>query len=125
MKKAPLLNSTLAMLRTSDKPMTVLATISEDERLKQEKMRDVLLILQHLAEREEATVNIILDALYDFGSAKLINQKFRRRTLNRAMKSLAGMSKPFFRMVALRWFKKNCPQLITDWLFSQVTEFVK
>jgi hypothetical protein len=30
------------------------------------------------------------------------------------------LSKPVFRLFALRWFKKNCPHLITRWLFNQV-----
>ncbi|MBR8828370.1 MAG: hypothetical protein DSM107014_10815 [Gomphosphaeria aponina SAG 52.96 = DSM 107014] len=95
--------------------------IEQDERMEQERMHDVLLMLQHLVEREDATVKIILDCLYDVGSVNLINDKFRSPSLNGIMKSIAKMSKPVFRMVALRWFKKNCPQLIADWLHSKVS----
>lgn len=116
---------TSVMLTPAKKPVKVQRLIDEErireERMEQERMQDVLLLLGHLAEREEATVKIILDCLYDVGSANLINQKFRYRPLNRLMKSIAGMSKPVFRVFALRWFKRNCPKLITDWLHSKVT----
>jgi hypothetical protein len=91
-----------------------------EERQEEERMRDVLLLLSNLFQREEVTIKLILDCLYDVGSVNLINQKFRFRLLNRLMKSIARMSKPVFRIFAVRWFHKNCPQLITDWLHSQV-----
>ncbi|QKQ76269.1 hypothetical protein [Nostoc sp. TCL240-02] len=86
-----------------------------------ERMHDVLLLLQNLINSEEATIKLILDCLYDVGSVNLINQKLRVKPLNRVMKLIARMSKPVFRTLALNWFKKNCPQLITDWLHSKVT----
>ncbi|MFN6485685.1 hypothetical protein [Nostoc sp. DedQUE02] len=85
-----------------------------------ERMHDVLLLLQNLINSEEATVKLILDCLYDVGSVNLINQKLRLKPLNRVMKLIARMSKPVFRVIALNWFKKNCPQLITNWLHTQV-----
>ncbi|MBD2560265.1 MULTISPECIES: hypothetical protein [Nostoc] len=86
-----------------------------------ERMHDVLLLLQNLINSEEATVKLILDCLYDVGSVNLINQKLRLKPVNRVMKLIARMSKPVFRTLALNWFKKNCPQLITNWLHLQVT----
>ena len=83
-------------------------------------MHDVLLLLEHLVRNEETTVKLILDCLYDVGSVNLINQKLRSRTLNGLMKWIAKLSKPVFRIVALRWFKKNCPHLLTNWLYSKV-----
>ena len=85
-----------------------------------ERMHDVLLLLQNLINSEEATVKLILDCLY-VGSVNLINQKLRLKPLNRVMKLIARMSKPIFKTLALSWFKKNCPQLITNWLHTQVT----
>ncbi|NEP55747.1 MAG: hypothetical protein F6K31_01770 [Symploca sp. SIO2G7] len=93
----------------------------EEERREQERVKNILLLLEHLVEREEATVKIILDCLYDIGYVNLINKKFSPRLLNKIMKFIAKLSKPAFRIVALYWFKKNCPQLITDWLYEQVT----
>nr|WP_243147172.1 hypothetical protein [Scytonema sp. UIC 10036] len=84
-------------------------------------MHDVLLLLNHLAKNEEATVKLILDALYDVVSVNLINKKLRNRSLNSVAKSVARMSKPVFKIFALRWFQKNCPQLIAEWLYLQAT----
>ncbi|MBG1272083.1 hypothetical protein [Nostoc sp. WHI] len=85
-----------------------------------ERLHDIQLLLQNLFNSEEATVKLILDCLYDIGSVNLINQKLRSQPFNRVMKLIARMSKPVFRVFALNWFKKNCPQLITNWLHSQV-----
>ncbi|MBN3921775.1 hypothetical protein [Nostoc sp. NMS4] len=105
---------------------TVNPSVSPPENLAEkymeaERMRDVLLLLQNLINSEEATVKLILDCLYDVGSVNLINQKLRLKPLNRVMKLIARMSKPVFRTLALNWFKKNCPQLITNWLHTQVS----
>ncbi|MEH2024256.1 hypothetical protein [Nostoc sp.] len=105
---------------------TVNPSVSPPENLAEkymeaERMHDVLLLLQNLINSEEATVKLILDCLYDVGSVNLINQKLRLKPLNRVMKLIARMSKPVFKTLALNWFKKNCPQLITNWLHTQVS----
>ncbi|UBF29277.1 hypothetical protein K9N68_16440 [Kovacikia minuta CCNUW1] len=84
-------------------------------------MHDVMLLIQHLSEQEETTIKMILDCLYDVGSVNLINQKFQNRPLNQLLKAIAWMPKPVFRVFALRWFKKNCPRIITNWLHSKVS----
>ena len=85
-----------------------------------DRMRDVLLMLEGLVNREEPTAKIILDCLYDVGSVHLINQKTPCRHLTGMMKLIARLSKPAFRFFALRWFKRTCPKLIAEWLHSQV-----
>jgi hypothetical protein len=109
----------MTMLTSSNKPVQNL-TNAEEERMKTERMRDVLILLEHLAEREEVTVKMILDGLYDIGAVNWVNNNCGVQSLQRPLKSVARMSKPAFRMLALRWFKKNCPQLIANWLRSQV-----
>lgn len=93
----------------------------EEERIEQERVGDILLLLENLFEREEATTKVILGCLYDIGSVNLINKKVPFQSLRGMLKSIARMSKPAFKIVALYWFKKNCPKLIADWLHSQVT----
>jgi hypothetical protein len=83
-------------------------------------MQDVFLLLDNLSRREEATISAILDCLYDVGSARLINRRVNVKALRGPLKKIARLSKPVFRLFALRWFKKNCPHLITRWLFNQV-----
>ncbi|HLO86871.1 MAG TPA: hypothetical protein VK203_17975 [Nostocaceae cyanobacterium] len=95
------------------------------EQQQEEKlMNDVLLLLTNLFEREEVTVKIVLGCLYDVGATNLVNQKLRYGIMNAILKKTAKMSKPVFKMIAWQWFKMNCPQLITDWLRSQV-QFAK
>ncbi len=94
--------------------------LSEVERLEAEQKKNVLLLLENLVEREGATVKMILDCLYDVGSVKFIEQKFRLRPVNKMMRLIARLSKPGFRAIAFYWFKRNCPVLITNWLLSKV-----
>jgi hypothetical protein len=111
------------MLTTQKPTVTVQklpTNFSEEERLKQERLRDVRLILENLFEREETTVKMILDCIYDIGSVNLVNKKFPSQPLNPLMKSLARTSKPVFKIIALRWFKRNCPELLTNWLYNKV-----
>ncbi|MBF2008245.1 MAG: hypothetical protein IGS49_23070 [Chlorogloeopsis fritschii C42_A2020_084] len=92
-----------------------------ENKKEEELMYEVLLMIENLAYREEATVKLIFDRLYDIGSINLINQKFRSRAVKRVLKWIARMSKPAFRIFAWRWFRKNCPILITNWLYQQVS----
>lgn len=91
-----------------------------DSQAELERMQDVFILLDNLAKREEATVKAILDCLYEVGSTRLINQRVHVRALRGPLKGIARFTKPVFRLFALRWFKKNCPRLITKWLFNQV-----
>ena len=95
--------------------------ISPEELKKKERMRDVTLLLQQLVEREEVTLKLIIDCLYDVGSINLANQKLENKPLNKIMKAIAGMLKPAFRKIALIWLKKNLPILLTDWLEGKVS----
>ncbi|MDH6062077.1 hypothetical protein NWP17_16825 [Chrysosporum bergii ANA360D] len=92
-----------------------------EKQIQEERIHDVFLLLQNLISREETTVKILLDCLYDVGSHNLINHKFPGRTLNVLLKFISHTSKPIFRIFAWRWFKNNGSQLITNWLQSKVT----
>ena len=89
--------------------------------IEEEKIHEVLLLLEHLARREAVTVTMILDRLYDIGSVNLIDKKINSRSLKGITKLIAKNSKPVFKIIALRWFQKNCPKLIADWLQEQVS----
>jgi hypothetical protein len=94
--------------------------LSVEKRLETERMHETLILLQNLTNDQEATIKLILDRLYDVAAVNLINQKLRSRSLNRFSKLIAKMSKPALKVFAWQWFKKNCPQLINNWLHSQV-----
>ncbi|MGK7962273.1 hypothetical protein [Crocosphaera sp.] len=94
--------------------------LSEAEKLEIEQKKNVMLLVENLMEREEATLKMIIDCLYDLGSVNLINQKVGVRPLNRVMRLIARLSKPSFRAIAFYWVKRNTPELITDWLLKKV-----
>lgn len=97
-----------------------LTPLSAEEQAEIQLMQDTHLLLENLAEREKVTVKAILDGLYEVGSVRIINQKVNIKALRGPLKGIAHLSKPVFRMFAWRWFKHNCPQLITNWLYEQV-----
>ncbi|NEP19905.1 MAG: hypothetical protein F6J97_23965 [Leptolyngbya sp. SIO4C1] len=97
------------------------AILIRERQREEERMQDVQLLLENLFQREEATLNIIVDCLYEVGSTNLINRRFRNRPLNRIMKWIARLTKPGFHLFAVRWSKKNAPKLIAEWLHSQVS----
>jgi hypothetical protein len=88
--------------------------------MEQARMADVKLLLESAFEREDVTVRLILNCLYDIGVVNLINQRVANRPLNRLAQCSAKFSKPVVKIFAMRWFKRNCPQLITSWLYTKV-----
>ncbi|MEL6402033.1 MAG: hypothetical protein AAFO87_01610 [Cyanobacteria bacterium J06607_6] len=94
--------------------------LSEEDQAQFQLMQETHLLVKNMAEREQATVKAILDSLYEVGSVRLINQKVSTKILRGPLKRMAHVSKPVFRLFAWRWFKRNCPQLVTNWLFTQV-----
>lgn len=96
-------------------PFQPLASLSQTEL---ERVEEVMRLLENLIQREEATVKSILDSLYDVGSVRLIDQRVPIEMLRWPLKGIARLSKPIFRVFALRWFRRNCPWLITRWLFN-------
>lgn len=95
--------------------------ISAEELKKQERMRDVTLLLQQMVEREEVALKLIIDCLIDVGSINYANQKLSNPPLNKMMKVFVGYIKPVARLIALRWLKKNLPTLLTNWLEGKVS----
>ncbi|WP_421655165.1 hypothetical protein [Leptothermofonsia sp. ETS-13] len=100
---------------------TAIAKSPTEAQMEEERMRDILLLLDSLFRREETTAKLILNCLYDIGSVNWVNNKFRTRPANWLMKWIARLTKPAFRMFALRWMKQNCPELIAKWMHSKVT----
>ncbi|NJN61485.1 MAG: hypothetical protein HC795_08130 [Coleofasciculaceae cyanobacterium RL_1_1] len=95
-------------------------TIAIKKYREDERVRDILLAVEQLFQREEKAVDFVLSCLYDIGSVNLINNKVPITLLKPALRSIARFSRPAFRLIAVRWFHQNCPQLITDWLHSLV-----
>lgn len=91
--------------------------MSEQE---EQQIQEILLILEQLVQREDATVRFILERLYDIGTLNLLQKKLNAHPLTRLIKPVRRASRGTFRRVGTWWFQKYCPQLITDWLYSLV-----
>ncbi|AFY68819.1 hypothetical protein Pse7367_0511 [Thalassoporum mexicanum PCC 7367] len=96
---------------------------SEKQRREAEAMHDIMLLLEHMTQREKVTIELIVDRLYDVGATNLIEQKIHSQRLQKTIKPIARspMSKSAVRIAAWYWFKQNCPKLITDWLYTKVS----
>lgn len=107
-------------MATPTQKSSQIIVLTKEDQITLKSKREVLLLLKSLAEREETTVKLILDRLYDLGALNIINNKLRSHSLKALVRRLAKLSKPAFRVIGFYWFKRNCPQLITDWLLTQV-----
>ena len=107
------------MLRLSRRSSKTAVVIREQQK-EEERMRDVEMLLESLFLREEVTLRLIADCLYDVGSVNLVNQRVHSKPLNWLMKAIARRSKPVFRFFMMRWSRKNCPHLIASWLRTKV-----
>jgi hypothetical protein len=108
------------MLTYPDKSIKV-KQVTPEELKKQERMRDVMLLLQQLLEREEVAFKLIIDCLFDVGIINIANKKISNRPLNRLMKTISSSLKPAFRIIAMIWLRKNLPTLLTAWLEAKVS----
>jgi hypothetical protein len=108
------------IISVSSQPVPNLSATSERSQLEAERIQEVLTLLTSLVAREEATIKLIIDCLYDIGYVNLINKKVRFRPLNSVAKFIGKRSKPVAKIFAWRWFMKNCPQLIARWLYVKV-----
>lgn len=106
---------------TSELKTVYLSQLLQDKNIEEERIHDVLLILENLVTREESSIKLILDCLYDVGTANLIDRKFHHRTLKGSLKIIAKISKPAFKEIAWRWLRKRIPHLITNLLHEEVT----
>ena len=107
----------------SEEVSTALAKTAEELGIEEKRLQDMFLLLETMFLREETTVKLVLDCLYDIGSVNLINKKVTKPPLNGLVKYIARLSRPVFRVVAWRWFMKNCPKLLVDWLHGKVSNF--
>ena len=108
------------IISVSSQPLISVPATSARSQIEAERIQEVLILLKSLIAREEATIKLIIDCLYDIGHVNLINKKVRFRPFNAIAKFAARKSKPLAKRYAWRWFMRNCPQLITRWLYSKV-----
>ena len=61
------------MATSKDKTNSIIV-LTQEERLTLEQQHDILLLLEQLAKNETTTIKLILDRLYDLGTANIIEQ---------------------------------------------------
>ena len=93
---------------------------SEEKLFQQQRIRDIYLLLENLTLKEETTIKLIIDCLYDVGIINLINKKIHNRPLNKLAKFIAHTPKPIFKIIAWRWVRKNLSRKVTNWLHHKV-----
>ena len=92
----------------------------EEKSFQQQRMRDVYLLLENLALKEEASIKMIIECLYDVGIINIINKKIHNRSLNKLAKLMANTPKPIVKIIAWQWVKKNLPGRLTGWLDNKL-----
>jgi hypothetical protein len=97
------------------------ASPEEKQRLKElEQSQRVMLLLEGLIDRERQTLDAIMQALFEVGSANFVNQKVRLRVLRPLLRPAVKFSKPAFTRLGYRWFRRKGPRLIVNWLFGKI-----
>ena len=100
--------------------MKPLKTLPEEQK-EQEKLREMLILLQQLFQREEATAKRVIECLYDIGTVNWINKNVPFRLLNPTLKSVIRFPRPVVKILALKlYMQPKCPKLIAEWLYSLV-----
>jgi len=112
------------MLTRQKKEVQVVATPKDDSReklFKEQRMRDLFLLIENLALQEEATIKLIIDCLYDVGMINLVNKKIKHKSANKIVKFFIKYPKPFAKYVAWLWVKDKVPQKLTNWLQRKIS----
>ncbi|HEY9619787.1 MAG TPA: hypothetical protein V6C78_05430 [Crinalium sp.] len=99
---------------------TTTVPLSKEAQIEQERMQVVETLLNQLFDREDATIRVIFNCLYDVGVINLLQQRFPSLPAKGLVRSAAQFPKPFVKPMAMKWFKKNCPPLIVKWMYGQV-----
>ena len=100
--------------------MKCLKTLQE-EQIEQERLREMLILLEQLFQREEATAKGIVGCLYDIGTVNWINRNVPFGLLNSTLKYVIRFPRPVAKILALKlYLQPKCPKLIVDWLYSLV-----
>jgi hypothetical protein len=87
----------------------------------EQKLREILILLDQLFKREEATAKGIVGCLYDIAMINLINKYFPLWGVNVTLKYLTRFPRPVAQSLGVKlYLQPKCPKLITDWLYTLV-----
>ncbi|MBL1208350.1 hypothetical protein [Geminocystis sp. GBBB08] len=87
----------------------------------QQNLQEILILLDQLFRREEATAKSIVGCLYDIAMINLINKYCPLWGINLTLKYLTRLPRPVAQSLGVKlYLQPKCPQLITDWLYTLV-----
>ena len=93
----------------------------QEKELEEQKLREILILLSQLFQREEATARAIVGCLYDIATLNLINKYSSLWGINQTLKYLARFPRPIAKCLGVKLYvQPKCPQLITDWFYTLV-----
>lgn len=94
---------------------------TEEKNQQEDRLHEILILLQQLFQREEATAKRIIECLYDIGTVNFINKNIRLFPFNSLLKYIIRFPKPVAKILGLKlYLQPKCPKLITDWLYTLV-----
>ncbi|BAQ64303.1 hypothetical protein [Geminocystis sp. NIES-3709] len=93
----------------------------QEKELEQIKLREILVLLDQLFRREEATAKAIVGCLYDIATINIINKYCSLWGINFTLKYLTRFPRPLAQSLGVKlYLQPQCPKLITDWLYTLV-----
>lgn len=99
---------------------TVKIKTPKEEQIEQERLAELLIVLEELFQREEATAKRVIGCVYDIAVINWVNQNVPG-FLNPLVKYGARFPRGIAQHLGLKFFlQPKCPKLITDWLYSLV-----
>lgn len=89
--------------------------------LEEQKLKEILLLLDQLFRREEVTAKSIVGCLYDIATINIINKYCPLWGINSTLKYLTRFPRPLAKSLGVKlYLQPKCPKLITDWLYTLV-----
>lgn len=89
--------------------------------LEEQKLEEILLLLDQLFRREEITAKSIVGCLYDIAVINIINKYCPLWGINSTLKYLTRFPRPLAKSLGVKlYLQPQCPKLITDWLYTLV-----
>ncbi len=89
--------------------------------LEQQRLEEILLLLDQLFKREEVAAKSIVGCLYDIAMINIINKYCPIWGINNTLKFLSRFPRPVAKSLGVKlYLQPKCPKLITDWLYTLV-----
>ncbi len=89
--------------------------------LEEQRLEEILLLLDQLFRREEVAAKSIVGCLYDIAMINIINKFCPIWGINNTLKFISRFPRPLAKSLGVKlYLQPKCPKLITDWLYTLV-----